>query len=222
MKQLQRIAGVLLDVDGTLVDSNDAHARAWERAFREHGYDVPFERIRPLIGMGGDKILPLVANLDPGSIDGELVADRRRAVFFRDHLPVLRAQRGARQLVQLLRERGLRLAVATSAKAEEIDGLLRAARVDDLVDEVVTNSHAGASKPEPDILQLALHRIRCAPAQAFMIGDTPYDIEAAGRSGIVTIALRCGGSSNQDLAGAFAVYNDPEALANDLDRVLAS
>jgi HAD superfamily hydrolase (TIGR01509 family) len=192
------------------------------RAFREHGYDVPFERIRPLIGMGGDKILPIAANLEPGSIDGELVADQRRASFLRDYLPVLRPQRGARELVLLLRERGLRLAVATSAKAEEIDGLLRVARVDDLVDEVVTHSQAGASKPEPDILRLALQRIRCTPAQAFMIGDTPYDIEAAGRSGIPTIAVRCGGFSNQDLAAAFAVYDDPEALAGDLDRVLAA
>ena len=222
MKRPDRICGVLLDVDGTLVDSNDAHARAWEQAFREHGYEVPYDRLRPLIGMGGDKILPLAANLEPDSIAGQLVSDQRQALFLHDHLPVLRPQRGARQLVQRLRERGVRLAVATSAKAEEIDGLLRVAGVDDLVDEVVTNTHAPASKPEPDILHLALERLRCPPGETLMIGDTPYDIEAAARAGVATIALRCGGFSNQDLAGAIAVYDDPEALAIDLDRVVTS
>jgi HAD superfamily hydrolase (TIGR01509 family) len=221
MNRPDRISGVLLDVDGTLVDSNDAHARAWERAFREHGCQVPYDRIRPLIGMGGDKILPLVANLEPDSIAGELIADQRRALFLRKELPLLRAQRGSRQLVQRLRERGVRLVVATSAKAEEIDGLLRVAEIDDLVDEVVTSSQAAASKPEPDILRLALERIRCPPGEALMIGDTPYDIEAAARTGVGTIALRCGGFSNQDLAGALAVYDDPEALAVDLDTVFA-
>ncbi len=220
MNRPDRIRGVLLDVDGTLVDSNDEHARAWEQAFREHGYKVPYERIRPLMGMGGDKILPHLVRLDPDSIAGELIADRRRVVFLREHLPVLKPQRGSRQLVQRLRERGLRLAVASSAKAEEIDDLLRVAGVDDLVDEVVTNSQAAASKPEPDILHLALERIRCRPDEALMIGDTPYDIEAAARAGVATVALRCGGFSNQDLAGAIAVYDDPEALAIDLDRVI--
>ncbi len=220
MKRPHQVSGVLLDVDGTLVDSNDAHARAWEQAFREHGYDIPYDRIRPLIGMGGDKILPRLAQLEPDSIAGELIADQRRTLFLRKELPVLVAQRGSRQLVQRLRERGIRLAVATSAGAEEIDGLLRVAEIDDLVDEVVTQSHASGSKPEPDILRLALDRIQCPPAEALMVGDTPYDIEAAARTGVAAIALRCGGFSNQDLAGAIAVYDGPEALAIDLDRVI--
>lgn len=222
MKRPHQVFGVLLDVDGTLVDSNDAHARAWAQAFREHGYDIPYDHIRPLMGMGGDKILPRLAKLEHDSIAGELIADQRRTLFLRKELPLLVAQRGSRQLVQRLRERGIRLAVATSAGAEEIDGLLRVAEIDDLVDEVVTHSHASASKPEPDILRLALDRIQCPPAEALMIGDTPYDIEAAARTGVATVALRCGGFSNQDLAGALAVYDDPEALAIDLDRVIAT
>jgi HAD superfamily hydrolase (TIGR01509 family) len=222
MKRPDRICGVLLDVDGTLVDSNDAHARAWQEALRDHGYDVSHDRIRPLMGMGGDKILPLVANLEPGSVDGRLVADQRRVLFLRQHLPLLKPQRGSRQLVERLRERGVRLAVASSAEAEEINGLLRVAAVDDLVDTVITKSDADASKPDPDTVRLALERIGCPPGQVVMIGDTPYDVEAAARVGVATVALRCGGFSNQDLAGAIAVYDDPEELTIDLDKLFRS
>jgi HAD superfamily hydrolase (TIGR01509 family) len=217
MKRPDQLCGVLLDVDGTLLDSNDAHARAWEEAFAQHGYNVQFDRIRPLIGMGGDKLLPMLTGLEPDSIDGELVSEQRRAIFLHNHLPVLRPQRGARELVMGLRERGVRLAVATSAHAEEVWGLLRAARVDDLLEEVVTQSDAGASKPDADTITAALEKLGCPPEQVLMVGDTPYDIEAAGRAGVATLALRCGNFSNQDLAGALAVYDDPHALANDLD-----
>jgi HAD superfamily hydrolase (TIGR01509 family) len=222
MNRPDRICGVLLDVDGTLVDSNDAHARAWEQAFRQHGYDVPFDRVRPLIGMGGDKILPMLAGIEPDSIDGQLVSDQRRVLFMREHLPFVKPQPGARQLVGRLRERGVRTAVASSAQAEEMAGLLKVAGVDGLVDEVVTTSEAGASKPDADTIQLALEKIACPPRQVVLVGDTPYDVEAAARAGVATIAVRCGGFSNQDLAGAIAVYDDPEALAIDLDRIVGA
>ncbi|HSK10610.1 MAG TPA: HAD family hydrolase [Vicinamibacterales bacterium] len=220
MKRPDRICGVILDVDGTLVDSNDAHARAWETAFRDHGYDIPFARIRPLIGMGGDKLLPQLANLEPDSISGRLVSDQRRVLFLDQHLPLLRPQRGARQLVERLLERGVKVAVASSASADELQRLLRVAAVDDLVEEVISKSDAGASKPDPDTVALALARIGCPADQVIMVGDTPYDIEAAQRVGVATIAVRCGGFSNQDLAGALAVYDDPEALAVDLDAAI--
>lgn len=214
--------GVILDVDGTLVDSNDAHAEAWSAAFTKNGYDVSAATVRPLMGMGGDKILPALIDTEPDSVSGRLVSDERLAVFLRNHLPLLRPTPGARHLVQRLVERGHPLAIASSASAEEIMGLLRVAGVHDLIPEgaIVTKDETGRSKPDPDAIAVALERLKLPSDGAVMIGDTPYDIEAAGRIGLRTIAFRCGGFSEQDLADALAIYDDPQDLVNRYDESL--
>jgi len=213
--------GVILDVDGTLVDSNDAHAEAWSAAFKQNGYDVEPETVRPLMGMGGDKILPKVIGAEPDSIAGRLVSDQRLAVFMRNHLSLLRPARGARNMVQLLLERGHPVAVASSSSSEEITGLLRAAGVQDLIPEAAIVSRdeteTGRSKPDPDAIAVALGRLGCPADSVVMIGDTPYDIEAAARIGVRTIALRCGGFSEQDLAEALAIFDDPQDLVDRYD-----
>lgn len=208
--------GVILDVDGTLVDSNDAHAEAWSAALKKNGYDIPPSAVRPLIGMGGDKILPLLIGVEADSISGQLVSDERQAVFLRNHLPLLHPTHGARHLVQLLLERSHPLAIASSASSQEIMGLLRVAGVADLVPEsaIVTKDETGRSKPDPDAIAVALERLGCPAEAVVMIGDTPYDIEAAARIGIRTIALRCGDFSAQDLANALALYDDPQNLVD--------
>lgn len=202
----------LLDVDGTLLDSNDAHARAWVDALGEVGIAVERERVRPLIGMGGDKLMPEVADLDPESEEGKRISARRSEIFRDRYLPKLQALPGARALLERLRADGFRLVVATSAKREELDGLLKAAGVADLVDAATTSDDAEASKPDPDIVVAALGKAGVPPHRAFMLGDTPYDVEAATKASVGIVALRSGGWKDQDLRGALAVYDTPADL----------
>ena len=206
------LAAVLLDVDGTLIDSNDAHARAWVAALHEHGYIVPFARVRPLIGMGGDKLLPGLVGLDPESGEATRIAESR-AEAFRRELPTLRPTGGARALLELLREEGLERVVATSAQAEEVQSILEQAGVADLIGTTASSGDAEHSKPDPDIVQAALRKSGKTSAHAIMIGDTPYDIQAAKRARVPCIALRCGGWWNDAaLADAVAIYDDPADL----------
>jgi HAD superfamily hydrolase (TIGR01509 family) len=204
---------VLFDVDGTLVDSNDAHAHAWVEAFAEFGHHVEFERVRPLIGMGADKLMPQLTGIYLWSSDGKALGERRREIFKSRYLPELKPTRGAHRLLEWLRDENLTLLVATSASADEVEGLLRIANGTKLFDAASTKDDAARSKPDPDIVEAALARGGCDPIDAIMIGDTPYDIEAAQRAGVGMIALRCGGWWDDGaLGGAVAIYDDPEDL----------
>jgi HAD superfamily hydrolase (TIGR01509 family) len=207
------VRGVLLDIDGTLLDSNDAHAEAWVEIFRRHGLDIPFEDVRSLIGKGGDKLLPEVSGIGAESPRGKKMSSERRKLFLEKYLPRLQPTRGARKLVEAAKAAGLKVVIATSSSGEELGALLEQAEVADLI-ERATSSDDGASKPDPDIVRAALKEGGLAPGEAVMVGDTPYDIEAAGRSGVKAIALRCGGWwDDAALAGAIGIYDDPAALA---------
>ena len=209
---------VLLDVDGTLIDSNDAHAACWVEMLTESGYHVPFSRIRELIGKGGDKVLPETIGLEKDSPAYEALVKKRSARFKERFLPHLKAFPRARELVEALDQRGFRLVVASSATGEEISALLAIAGVADLVDDVKTSKDAENSKPDPDIVVAALHAADCDPAKAIMLGDTPYDIEAATKAGVSTVALRCGGWDDASLHGAIAIYGDPADLLERLEE----
>src|SRR5512139_2099735 len=202
--------GLILDIDGTLVDSNDAHARAWVEALREGGFDVPFDRIRPLIGMGGDKILPEVAGLSDEDPRGERIARRRGEIFRERHFPGVKALPRVRDLLLRARQEGYALAVATSA--EEVEPLLARAGVDDLVHRRTSSDDAERSKPDPDIVGAALGRLGVGRERVFMLGDTPYDVEAALRAGVRPIGFRSGGWDDAGLRGAVAVYDGPADL----------
>jgi HAD superfamily hydrolase (TIGR01509 family) len=210
--------GIILDVDGTLVDSNHAHAQAWVEAFRELGRPVPYERIRPLIGMGGDKLLPAAAGLSDDSPEGKAIAERRGEIFRARFLPRIEAFPGTRDLLQDLRRRGFRLAVASSAKEEELEPLLRIAGAHDLIESATSADDAESSKPDPDVIHAALQRLGRAPGEAVMIGDTPYDAEAARRGGVDCVGFRCGGWDGAALATAIAVYDGPWDLLRRLDE----
>lgn len=203
---------VLLDVDGTLIASNAAHAEAWTQALREHGLTVDIGRIRPLIGMGADKLLPAVAGVSENSTLGQAMGLRKKAIF-ETFLPDLQPTPGARPLLEYLLERGTQLVIATSADDREMEALLQRAGVDDLLPQRASKDDASESKPDPDIVHAALTRSSARPESAVMIGDTPYDIEAARRAGIRAIALRCGGHwSDADLRDAVAILDHPAAL----------
>ena len=209
---MQRIKAVLFDVDGTLVDSNDAHASAWVRAFAEHGITVDPVSVRRSIGMGGDKLMPAVSDLQEDSPLGEKIAARRGAIFKTEFLPELEAFPGARDLVAAIKQRGYTAVAASSAAKEELAPLLKIAGADGLMDAETSSDDADQSKPAPDIVHAALQRAKAAPHEAIMIGDTPYDIEAARRAGVPAIAFRSGGWSDDDLKGAIAIYDGPRAL----------
>jgi HAD superfamily hydrolase (TIGR01509 family) len=212
-------ATVLLDVDGTLIDSNGAHADTWTQALREHDIAVETAEVRRLVGMGGDKLLPAVASVSEDSDLGRAMAQRKKELFQR-FIPELRPTKGARALVQYLRDEGLNIVIATSADDREVSALLRQAGVDDLIPTRASKDDAAASKPDPDIVQAALHRSGASASESVLIGDTPYDIEAAARAGVPTIALRSGGVwSDEDLRRATAILDDPAAL---LDYLRAS
>ncbi|MBD2432035.1 MULTISPECIES: HAD family hydrolase [Fischerella] len=207
------LQAVLLDIDGTLVLSNDAHAQTWVDTFREFGYDVSFEQVRSLIGMGGDQIIPrIVPGLTDEEGDGKAIAQQRRKLFLNEYAPKLVPANGARQLVQHMLQSGLRLIVASSASSQEMEVLLKVAQVDDLLTEKTTSSDAEASKPAPDIVEAALGKLNSSPQEVLMLGDTPYDIKSASQAGVGVIAVRCGGFDDAALAGAKAIYDDPADL----------
>jgi HAD superfamily hydrolase (TIGR01549 family) len=173
---------------------------------------VAIDDIRRMIGMGGDKILPAVAHVSADSDEGRAIVERKKQIFD-TLLPGLRATPGARPLLEFLKDRDIELIVATSADDREMNALLRQAGVHDLIPTRTTKDDAGASKPDPDIVHSALARSWARPEHTMMVGDTPYDIEAADRAGIGAIALRCGGYwSDSSLSGARQIFDDPQAM----------
>lgn len=214
------LEGVIFDIDGTLVDSNDAHAQSWVETFAEAGYDVQFEVVRPLIGMGADKLLPKTIDRKHDSEVGKKLIKRRSEIFREKYLPRLRALPGSRALVQRVRSSGLKPIVATSAKDEELQGLLKAAEVADLMEEKATASDAKRSKPDPDIVEAAIKESEISPPNLVMIGDTPYDIEAAARAKVRAIAFRSGGWDDAALEGAVEIYDGPADLLARYDSSL--
>lgn len=210
---------VLLDIDGTLLDSNEAHARSWVTVLERHGHPFGDEQVRPLIGKGGDKLLFELVGIADGSDEAEQLSADRRELFRQDLLPTLQPTPGARALLQRFVAEGLRLVVATSAGGDELHDLLRRAGVDDLIDAAASSSDAKASKPDPDIVQAALRKAGLAPGRAVMLGDTPHDIEAAKRAGVRCVALRCGGAwDDASFADAAAIYDDPADLLRHYDE----
>jgi HAD superfamily hydrolase (TIGR01509 family) len=214
------LKGVIFDIDGTLLDSNDAHASSWVETFAEAGYEVPFDVVRPLIGMGGDKLLPDTIGVSQDSAEGKKLGKRRSEIFRERYLPQLRPLKGARELVLRVRDDGLKALVATSAKDKQLEALLKAANVADLMEERATASDAKRSKPDPDIVHAAVQQSGIPPAQLVMIGDTPYDVEASTKAGVTIIAFRSGGWNDDDLKGAAEIYDGPADLVEHYDSSL--
>lgn len=212
---MKKLRGVILDVDGTLVDSNDAHTEAWTQALREHGYERPFDEVRRLIGMGGDNLLSEISELDDKSGVGKQIVERRGEIFRTKYLPGIKAFPQVRALVERMQAAGLEVAIASSAKENELDPLLERANVADLIPKRTSADDAPNSKPDPDVINAALQTLGLPPEAVVMVGDTPYDIAAATKAGVATIALRSGGWDDKALHAARAIYADPAALLAD-------
>ena len=205
----------IFDVDGTLVDSVKSHAAAWQDVLREFGHPVPFNDIRQQIGKGSDELLK--AFLKPDEIErfGQTIADRRVEIFQRSYMKLVRPFPRVREVFQQYKNDGYKIALATSAKTEELQGYLKFLNIDDLIDAKTSADDADKSKPHPDIFHAALGKIAGAtPQDAIVMGDTPYDAEAAVRGGMKPIGVLTGGFSEQQLreAGCVEVYPEVGAI----------
>lgn len=216
---MSRYEAVILDMDGTLVDSNPSHARAWVDALREYGYDVPFETVLPLIGMGGDQLLPMVANgLQKSSPVGAELAARKKVIFHSEYFPHIRPFPGVRELVERMRADGLSVVVGTSSGRHDAERLLAMIGITGLIDSATSADDAKRSKPAPDIVFAALAKTGKPADRVLMVGDTPYDIQAAAPTGVGVIALRCGGWRAEALSGALAIFDSPADLLARYDQ----
>jgi HAD superfamily hydrolase (TIGR01549 family) len=213
--------GVILDIDGTLVDTNYQHALAWYMAFREHDVVVPIWQVHRHLGMGGDQLVAAVAG---DGVERELGDDLRNAhdVLYLASIQTTSAFDGARDLLEDLRGAGCRVLLASSAGEREVDHYLDLLDARGLVDGWTTSADVEQTKPEPDLVLAALGKL--GTEDAVMVGDTPWDVEAARRAGISTVAVLTGGFSADELkeAGAVAVYESIGALRGDGKAALLS
>jgi HAD superfamily hydrolase (TIGR01509 family) len=211
------LRGVLLDIDGTLVESNEAHALAWVHALREKDRSCTLDEVCPLIGMGSDHMLPQLLGISAESEEGKWLSQRKKEIFHKEYLPQLQPTPGAQALIQKLSELGLQLGVATSASEDEVKALLKICHGNELIPFKTSKTEAGSSKPSPNIIEVALEKIGTFPGETLMLGDTPYDVEAALKMGIQTIALRCGGWTDDEIPGAIAYFDHPQDLLENLE-----
>ena len=206
------LKAIIFDVDGTLIDSVDSHATAWQRAFAEHGIDLEYDAVRSQIGKGGDQLLPVFLPEDEVEVRGGAIDASRAAIVKDEFIDDLQAFPKVRALFERATRAGLAIALASSAKGEELAIYKRKADIERLVEEQTSSDDAERSKPHGDIFQAALDRLSdVAPGEAVVVGDTPYDAEAARKVGVRTVGVLCGGFSEADLreAGAVAIFRDP-------------
>ena len=204
----------IFDLDGTLLDSVDLHALAWHEAMVEFGHDVSFEAARGQIGKGGDKLIPFFLSEDAQRDHGRALEEWRGERFKSKYLPLVRPFSAVPDLLRRVRSAGIRIAIATSAKKDELDKYLDIAHIADLVDVTASSEDAEKSKPAPDIFQVVLTKLNIEGRDAVAIGDTPYDALAAGKIGIATIGVLCGGFTEASLreAGCAEVYPGPTTV----------
>lgn len=210
----------LFDVDGTLVDTVDLHAEAWVRTFRRFGIDTTFDEIRRQIGKGGDQLLPGLVPPDMLEQRQEEMEQFRGDLFKREFMPRVKPFPGVPDLFRRLREAGVKVALASSGKEEEVEAHKTLLGVGNLVDATTTSDDAERSKPFPDIFEAAFAKLGLSdPAEALVIGDTPYDVEAARAGGFSSIGVLCGGFPENALrdAGCAAVYQGPQHLLDEFE-----
>jgi beta-phosphoglucomutase-like phosphatase (HAD superfamily) len=208
---------VIFDIDGTLIDSVDFHAKAWQEALARFGMSVSFEDVRSQIGKGGDQLLPVFVPPDKLDALKDRLEALRGELFKREYLPKIRPFPKVRELFERIKSDGDRIGLASSAKEDEVGVYKRLANIADLTDAETSAGDVNSSKPCPDVFDVAVDRLRVSPSHAMVVGDSPHDAIAAGRAGIRTVGVLCGGFPEEDLkqAGCVAIFRDP---ADILDR----
>lgn len=209
------IKAVIFDIDGTLVDSVDLHAQAWKETFKEYGKEVPYQQVRRQIGKGGDQLLPVFFSHEELDEFGAEMEESRSKLFKREFMPRVRPFPMVRELFLKIKADGKRIALASSAKEDELKTYKKIAQIEDLVEEEASADDADKSKPHPDIFVAALkHLGDVAPDEVIVVGDTPYDAEAARKIRLRVIGVLCGGfpEAELDAAGCMEIYQDPADL----------
>ncbi len=205
------VKAVIFDIDGTLVDSVDLHARAWQEALRKYGHHVAFDDVRQQIGKGGDQLLPVFLTPEQQKQYGKQLEEERSQIWKSKYMHLVRPLPRVRELVQRILDDGKQVALASSAKGDELEFYKRVAHIDDLIKKETSSDDAQRSKPYPDIFQAALAKLPgVSAAEAMVVGDSPYDAEAAAKIGIRSIGVRSGGFPDEQLRGAgyVAIYDD--------------
>lgn len=205
----------LFDIDGTLVDSVDQHAQAWQDAFKQFGVKTDFQQVREQIGKGADKLLPFFLSRLDIDKQGKQIVERREEIFHRDYQDSIQPFPGVRQLFEQVMNDGIQIALASSSKAKDLMFYKQLLNIEDLLDAETASEDANQTKPAPDIFGVALQKLGINDAaKAIVVGDTPHDVEGAGNAGMRSIGLLCGGVPEQTLrtAGALQIFRDPQDL----------
>ena len=215
------IKAVIFDLDGTLVDSNELHVASWERAFRKFGKRFSLDQLREQIGKGSDQYLPEFLTEEEIERFGEELDEYRSALFAKEYAPRVKPFPKVRELFERVRSDDKRIALATSSKKSESKRYTKLLGIEDLIDAETNADDAKKSKPCPDIFEAALHKLgHPLPNEVIVVGDTPFDVEAALKIGLQTIGMLCGGRPEALLrrAGAIAIYRDPADLLERYDQ----
>ncbi len=215
------VKAVIFDVDGTLVDSVDSHAQSWQDTFSHFGHEFNFQDIRSQIGKGGDQLMPMFLSDEEIKSQGKQIEAYRSALVKDRFFPKITAFPHVRELMESLIGRRIDVVLASSAKKDELGFYKRVCGIEDIVRKETTSDDADASKPHPDIFEAAIALLPgIGKEKIIVVGDTPYDAEAAAKAGLPTIGVLCGGFAEQDLrkAGCVAIYRDPADLLANLDQ----
>lgn len=217
------ITSVIFDIDGTLVDSVDLHARAWQEAFHHFGYNFPFDEVRHQIGKGSDKLIPHFLPQPEVDRIGDKLDKFRGKLWNSEYMDQVKPFPRVRDLFQRILADGKKIALASSAKGDELKKYKKIAGIDELVDKETSSDDVENSKPDPDIVHAALQKLHSPnPKQVVMIGDTPYDAEAARKAGVHIIGVLCGGfpEEEQRESGAEQIFRDPADILAHYDESL--
>lgn len=210
----------IFDIDGTLLDSVELHAKAWVEAFAHFGVQTAHAEVRGQIGKGSDELMPVFLPAERVAREGEEIARYRSELFKTRYLDAVRPFPAVRPLFERIRSAGSRIALASSGKQSEVEHYQEILGIADLVDVATSADDADRSKPHPDIFEAALEKLAGIDRDAMIVvGDTPYDAQAAAEAGLRTIGMLCGGFSEADLsaAGCIAIYRDPQHLLDGFD-----
>jgi HAD superfamily hydrolase (TIGR01509 family) len=214
------VKAVLSDIDGTLVESNWLHAAAWRDAFAAVGIELELEEVRRQIGKGGDELIPVFVPWWKRKQIEEPLKAYRKFLFETHYMAKVKPFSRVRELMQRMKQAGIKVALASSAKRDELDAYKKIANIEDLVDENTSADDADRAKPHPDIFQATLDKLGLKPCEALALGDTPYDAEAAGKANVWTVGVTTGGWSEKELldAGCVEVWRDVADLLDNFDR----
>jgi HAD superfamily hydrolase (TIGR01549 family) len=216
------IEAFIFDVDGTLIDSNDFHAEAWQKAFEKYDKKIPFEQIRPQIGKGADTLLPEFLTEREIEEYGEEITEQRAEIFKNEFLSRIKPFPKVRELFRRLKDDGKKIALASSANEDELAAYKKIADLEDLVEKATSADDAKASKPEPDIFQAALKLLgNPASETVLVIGDTPYDAEAATKAKLKIVGVLSGNFAEKDLRekGCLEIYQNPADLLKNYEKL---